>query len=91
MTTKLVLFIGLVFKSSRTECNSHKPRKCRYMFIDDEIVGLATAIIVRPDIIICQRELHLLPVEYVRYKLTSMEKGCRFFIVNTQNISSSKM
>ncbi len=62
----------------------HHNRTYKCIFVQQEIVGLATAITMKPDIIICQKNLKLITTDYMKYKVSYCvkNKNCRLFIVN---------
>lgn len=84
MTVKLILFIGPMFGAREETYIKHHNRTYKCIFTQQEIVGLATAIIMKPDIIICQKNLKLITTDYMKYKLSYgvKNKNCRLFIVN---------
>lgn len=80
METKLVLYIGAKFKPDFVgTIRKKRLGTYRCIFANTEILGLSAALVMHPDIVICELRPRTLPMDYVKFKLKLLPKNCRIF------------
>lgn len=84
MTPKLILLIGPMFLQ-KLNYERHVSKNFRYVLAENGLRGLATAVLVHPDAIICQDYPNFIPASYIKFVISKMANKCRFFIIRMKD------
>lgn len=86
MQRKLVLLIGLT-PTHEKQILPESLGECRCVFAENGLRGLAAAMVLKPDVVICQRNVSLLPASFIRHEVLSANGQCTFLILNNGEIA----
>ncbi|MDR2720993.1 MAG: hypothetical protein LBB15_01750 [Puniceicoccales bacterium] len=84
--SKLILLIGL-------ECTQEKQvflqmfNRCHCVFAENGLRGLAAALVLKPDVVICRRDVSLVPASFIRHEILSANSRCKILILGNEKMT----
>lgn len=86
MQSKLILLIGPEFISTK-QIILELFKNCHCVFAEDGIRGLATAMVMKPDVVVCGRDTGLMPTSLIKYEVMRANSRCKFLIIDEDEAS----
>lgn len=78
---KLILLIG-------PECAREKQTflrafdQCHCVFAENGLRGLAMAMVLKPDVVVCWRDVGLIPASFIRHEILSANSQCKVLVLD---------
>ncbi|MDR3274102.1 MAG: hypothetical protein LBS87_02085 [Puniceicoccales bacterium] len=86
MQFKLVLLIGQAFIDERqTFLKIFK--NCHCVFAKNGLRGLAMAVVMHPDVVVCKRDSSLISTDLIRYEVLHINSHCKFLIMDDEKVA----
>ncbi|MDR1255990.1 MAG: hypothetical protein LBJ94_03670 [Puniceicoccales bacterium] len=57
-------------------------KNCFCVFAENGVRGLAMAMVMKPDVVVCRRETDFISTTLIRYEVRNINSRCKFLIIN---------
>lgn len=82
---KLVLLIGLE-RAREKQIFLRAFDQCRCVFAENGLRGLAMAMVLKPDVVVCRRDASLIPASFIRHEILGANSRCKVLMLDGEKI-----